>query len=655
MVSIDASGLRFDRASPTSDKTASSVTTATPTSALSALTNWPESLGQSQSQVRQGYQQNALLDLLDKRLSAFETALRDFQWPATDFPWRNSRLTDKDPALDEKLSFDALGQEEIAPFYKYRSAAVDLKAEHGLKSKTYSLKLSLGGQSETLRVALDQSDKTWGDALEKISQAVNDSELPVQASMQKSGRKQVLALSVDAGLDSQDLRLELEAPLRAALDFKPVSNPLDLTPSLGTSLIQVNQRASETVYQSSDLDPNAAVTLQAGAYSIGYSLGAQSGDIQVSVNAGDTWRDLLKRVGNSLAQVSGVEAEVESTSMSNYALGYRLLVESERLTVTSASDKLDARLRLSEGLVEQSASFYDPNSAETLPVGEQGQIFIAADSGQGWTQGQVYTYGGQPFTWIESDPAQGEVYAVAGENYRYDESQGWIRSESLLTGLGLGATGSPGSDASIRAQGQTQTGATGVFGLDQGRASVTTEAVSTEKLPVSVVQGMSQLGTQLNELVASYNALQDFFKEHKAELKSSFVDSWQAPLELQKSNLKWLGVNALASGKTLWVNGDAFAQALYQDPERAQGALVTQTEVKGVFLTAQVSGLVPAWSELAAKTRDSGLESTLVQTTRAQGAAFTTEQTPTLPSSSTPPWRKNLENEADEALLDLFG
>jgi hypothetical protein len=668
MVSIDVSGLRFERVgansekktlrnalAPTNTATGELDAVATPASKLSALTNWPESLGQSLGQTRQGYYQNAILNLLDKKLSAFEDALDAFEWPATDFPWRNSRLTDKDQALNEKLSLAALGEEAVTQTDKLLSKSVNLNAKHGLKNKTYSLALSLGGQVQTLRIAVDQTNKTWGDLFEQIAQAVNDASLPAQASIRKSEDGHVLALSVDAGLLSQDLELEATPALGSALDFTPVSNPQNLTPTLGATLIQTTQRASESVFQSSDFDPNAAVTLATGAYSIGYTLGARSGTVRVTVNQGDTWKDLLKRAGNALSAISGVETEVESSSMANYALGYRLLVDSERLTVASASDKLGARLRLTEGLAEQSASFHDPNNDETPPEGEQGQIYIATSTGNGWTQDKVYIYGGQPYSWLETDPVQGDVYAVAGENYRYDESQGWVVSESLLTGLGLGATASPGSDATIRAQGETQTSATGVFRLDQGRVLVATEQISPDKLPVSVVEGMTRLANQLNEVAAAYNGLQDFFKEHRSLLKSSFTGQWSIPLGLQKKNLEWLGVNSLGAGKTLWVNGDAFAQALYQDPDRARDALVDATETKGVFLTSTVSGLIPAWSELASRSREHGLESALSQTVQSGGAAFTTDQTPTLASSALPPWRKNLENEEDKDLLDLFG
>jgi hypothetical protein len=586
----------------------------------------------------------SLVSALDRKLEVFQKALSGFQWPKKDFPLRRARLVVKDPELANKVKAEVNHDGDITRFYKYFSKGFDKDAAHGLENKSYSMTLSLGGSSSTLSVTVDSDDTTWGDVLDKTKDAVNESSLPVQAEVitqRNAGQKvpglvktgTMLALSVDPAYVDQDLGIDKRQKLTQKLDFDATLVPTT-DPTVETHQLKGYQTATPTSYQSDIFDPEATTTLSAGVHSLGYTYGDDSGVIDFTVEADDSWEETLGRIADAINSAqSDFRADVEEAVRPVYLDGQDYRGQGVQLAVRVESPKLGERLLLSEGAAEDSVvSLYDPSSG--LPPEEAGNAYIASATGNGWTDGNVYTFDGFSNSWQETTSAANDIYYVEelGANYRYDGSA-WAQAEDPTATLGVEETAHPGSDAHMVIDGEDKVSATGMFSVDSGRLNVALEDSFGETLPLRVTEAMEGMELRLKDVVDGYNGVQSLILKDQALWEKGFAGEFRGQVAARGQDLAWLGLQEIGGSGTLYVDGDAFWSALYQDPDRAKDLLWTDNGV--------TRGLIPAWQDTANLVRARGLENLLADEGRDKVADY--------------PWRRDDENEKDSKLLDLLG
>ena len=634
MATIDAGNLRTQLLT---------IVTRAKTTGVFASSSVKERHEESSENARGERVAGSLVSALDRKLEVFQKALQGFQWPKKDFPLRRARLVVKDPELANKVQADVKHDEEITRFYKFFSKGFDKDAAHGLENKSYSMTLSLGGSSKTLSVTVDSDDTTWGDVLDKTKDAVNESSLPVQAEVitQRNAGQRVpglvktgtmLALSVDPAYMDQNLGIDKREKLTRELDFDATRIPTT-DPTVETHQLKGYQTATPTAYQSDIFDPEATTTLSAGVHSLGYTYGDDSGVIDFTVEAGDSWEETLGRVADAINSAqSDFRADVEEAVRPVYLDGQDYRGQGVQLAVRVESPKLGERLLLSEGAAEGSVvSLYDPSSG--LPPEEAGNAYIASATGNGWTDGNVYTFDGFSASWRETTPTENDIYYVdeLGANYRYDGSA-WARAEDPTATLGVEETAHPGSDAHMVIDGEDKVSATGMFSVDSGRLTVALDDSFGETLPLRVTEAMEGMESRLRDVVEGYNGVRNLIVRDEALWEKGFAGAFRGPMAAKERDLAWLGLREVGGG-TLYVDGDAFWSALYQDPDRARNLLWTDNGV--------TRGLIPAWRDTTDMVRSRGLENFLADEGRDKAAPY--------------PWRREDENEKDAKLLDLLG
>jgi hypothetical protein len=276
-------------------------------------------------------------------------------------------------------------------------------------------------------------------------------------------------------------------------------------------------------------------------------------------------------------------------------------------------------------------SLYDPSSG--LPPEEAGNAYIASATGNGWTDGNVYTFDGFSASWQETTPAENDIYYVdeLGANYRYDGSA-WARAENPTATLGVEETAHPGSDARMVIDGEDKVSATGMFSVDSGRLNVALEDSFGETLPLRVTEAMEGMESRLQDVVDGYNGVRNLITKDETLWEKGFASTFRGPVAARAQDLAWVGLQETRGG-TLYVDGGAFWSALAQDPDRAESVLWTDDGT--------TRGLIPAWQDTANLVRARGLENFLADEGRDKVADY--------------PWRRENENEKDAKLLDLLG
>jgi len=612
--------------------------------------SWKERFEQAESQTASTLRANSLLQGFDRRLKAFELALDRFQWPEKDFPWSESRLAVKENRLKDKIETSLKYGDEIKSYYRAFSRGFDQNQEHDLDNGEYELNLSLGNKTETLELEITDEDQCWGDVLEKAALAVNQADLPVQAEIAtQSGPSQridgllktgsVLALSVNPAYKSQDLKIDARDSLARGLDFDPAMIAAS-GPKVETYNLKGLSRARPTLVSTDVFDPEETTSLAQGTHYIDYLMGPNSGTVGVNLDSGDTWDQALNKIAQAVnSSQSYFTARVEEAERPVYVESggdiSRIEAEGVRLSFEAADPKLDFRLSLSQGSSPLAAlSFYDPSGG--LPDAIDGRTYIASadNAGEGWSENNIYAYDGLAAQWVETVPTTGDIYSLSSPDadYRFDGTS-WSQAQDLISVIGADRTAFPGADGRISAASKEYESATGLFSLDKGALELELESVFGDALPLRIVESLDELSLRTESIIQEYNGLIKFMQTDPAAWREGLAQSFRKPFADKADDLAWLGLEEYGRDKQVWANGDTFLAALFQDPDRAEGLLV---KGEGSF-----SGLVTEWKDLASSIRSEGLDSVLAQATSLD--------------STTPPWRKQLDNEEDERLLDLFG
>lgn len=311
---------------------------------------------------------------VQSRVKSLNERLSAFRWPDDGFGLRDARLVVKDPALENNISASLTPKGDVQRYYRNYSRGFSGEARTALDSGTYKFDLSLGSDKKNLEVELSSSMSN-DEMLEAVRDAVNDSSLPVQARIIKQnvpganlddllGTGSALAFSVNTAYAvTQENRGESTEALESAnkLSFSDTSGHLishlnlyETQKPIGPASkarydLSGTVAGTATEYLSSAFDVNAQTTLTSGEHSIGYSIGAESGDITFMVEDGDSWQTVLNRIANGAGESSSkISAEVVDGRLPSpvYTGDDYYLIDGKAVVINAVNPKLGERLIL---------------------------------------------------------------------------------------------------------------------------------------------------------------------------------------------------------------------------------------------------------------------------------------------------------------------
>lgn len=593
--------------------------TAAATPKLLAASRWAYRAGAAERLARYERLARPLVQGLDRALGSFQKALSQFQWPARDTPIAFGRLAIRDPDLAGAATATALAAGEAPNPHKLLSrarapgAATDLAAPG--TDTNYTLTVAQGRESRQITVTVP-AGSDWNGALTATAQAINATDLPVQAAVVRQtfpGQKikgvskvgAFLDVSVNPAHADQDVEIrDYSGHLALNLGLKPTEHPA--TPAAPARYdLRIDRLAKPASLATSIKDHRANSGLNAGEYKIAYDLGDASGVIAVDIDASMTWDQVLRRTADAInSSAPRLRAEVRDADRpSGLTRSDAYWTDGKFLQVSVAQPKLGQRLALSEyggPWLDPVDDFFNPTG--TLPQNPQpGDSYIATATANGWTAGRIYQYDGS--AWTETAPAASNALTVreSGTDY-FSDGSAWSATPAgnLLANLDFQPTANPGSDAKIQVNGQTLTSETGVFGLDQGRVNLAAHAATGETKAVTVAEAADDMAARMADIVDSYNSLATLLARNADLFDQDFADTWRAPLTDLSPGVAALGL-AEKGDKTLRFESAAFKSALARDPAGTK-ALLLDTQ----------RGLLPQWARAADAAREPGLAEHLV-------------------------------------------
>ncbi len=305
--------------------------------------------------------ESGLAGELERKLERFGKALKAFEWPNTDSLFANSRLTVKDSGLEGRLGAFLPEQDSATSYYKRFSRGFDKNAATSLEAGEYEFTMSHGGESETLSVDVE-SGWTNGDLLSAVAEAVNNSTQHVQAEVVEQyspglrvpgllATGQALTLAVNGAYADQDLTLRNKTGhLLTELDLKTVNDPVGQAETARYDLLGT-RTAKPTSFHSKSFDPNEIASIGAGTYDFSYVMGSESGGVELAVESGDTWKDVLRKFGNALESTaySTMSARLVKADRPSDLVGDSeyMLMEGTALEITALTPKVGERLSIS--------------------------------------------------------------------------------------------------------------------------------------------------------------------------------------------------------------------------------------------------------------------------------------------------------------------
>lgn len=575
----------------------------------------------AERRLRFGRVANSAVDGLEQRVEKFEAALAAFAWPKEN-SFNRARLVvptldSEDSAEDPTTKVDASiqSEEEATRYYKYFSRGRERGADTGLDGDSYSFAVTVGGETEEATVDIE-SGADWEDIVTQVADAINSLNLAIQAEvihqnapgqmlegLNKTGS--ILAVTVNPAYEAQDVSFaNTDGHLLNALDL--TATDLPILPATKTMYnIDIASRARPTTIQSGVFNPVETTTLDAGTHRFSYSIGGVSDTVSVYIEDGQTWEDVLSSVASEInASSSKMYAEVKEGVRPSSLADDPLLAKGQYIELTLASPKLGERLTLGEyggPVLADVDGFYNPTSVLPNWV-TGGERYIASATANGWVKDRIYEYDGA--AWNETTPAayNSVTNADDGLDYFYDGTS-WSTTPSgtLLEDLGMTGVAYSGSDASITVNGGRPVASeTGAFTVDKGRVRIDVKESFGDDLPLSVVDGFSQVEEQFADVVTAYNDLRTYLLSHQDLFEDGFAEKWRAPYESRKDDLAAFGVEEVTGKKLLGVDADAFWQRILSNPDEAKATLA------GAF------GLVRDWQQTSYKLRSPSLHDRLV-------------------------------------------
>lgn len=302
-----------------------------------------------------------------------------FTWPEQGIPFSSSRYATVPEHSATALSATATSRDVNGGWTqtdKFSSTGFRGAEASGLAAGTYTLRLSQGdgvAYPDTRDLSLTLTGLETNDqVLGAVASAVNNATLPVRAEVTNQtglGTQNplsvttgsVLTLAVDDAGAGQSIGLsDVSGHLASWLGLTD-RDLTALSPTeaaqIGLHQVSVSSVARPTTYISKGFDPEAETTLAPGSYTIGYAVGPSSGNVyegqaSITVTAGETWRQVLTSMANTLGSASPAMAAQlvpakrvwDSTTDDSHAV-----VDALGVSVTAVDPKTGWRLRLSGG------------------------------------------------------------------------------------------------------------------------------------------------------------------------------------------------------------------------------------------------------------------------------------------------------------------
>ncbi|BBD09621.1 hypothetical protein [Desulfovibrio ferrophilus] len=598
-----------------SQGTATQATTSLERSALLSRVAWR--FENAERQGRYSRLGNLVVETLDNRISDLESATSNFSWPVSGNSQRKARLvTPANASSDIKglLRTELRSGDDAQRYYKYFSTGRNAATNTNLDGKDYRFSITQGDSTEKIDISIAEG-QNWGEILDSVAEAVNQTSLPVQAEViRQTGPYQdldflhktgsILAVTVNAGHQDQDVSFrDLEGLLTTNLKLDATERPV-AAPTIRTHNVASASPASASTYTTTPVNPIGDPGLTAGEHRLLFTVGDITNTVAVTVDNDMDWEELLENVANRINSTSTeLSARVMDGEMSSGQLE-PLSQRSIQLEVSLASPKRGDRLALSEyggPWLDDIDGFHDPtNGLPNWVTG--GERYIASATANGWTEGNVYEYDGS--AWSETATVTNNAVS------NMDDGQDWFNdgtswsttpSGNLVDSLGLNTTASPGQDAQAHINGRDMVSETGIFSLDQGRMTIEAQAPLGQNLPLKVESGYAEIQDRFTDMVTAYNGLRDFLLPNADLFEAGFPDTWRDPVSDLSTELEWMGVEELPGSGNLWVRSDDFAQALVQDSQRARATLFDAP-----------GGLAPRLAQVSSTNRQPSLEDHLV-------------------------------------------
>ncbi len=316
------------------------------------------------------------MDVQSKVKSLSET-LASFRWPDQGFALSSGRLVVNDPFLNNNITSSLTHKDDYQRYYRYYSRGFIGEAETSLDAGTYKFNMALGSSSKGIEVEV--TDRMTNDELlEAVRDAVNDSSLPVQAHIFKQnaiganpddlmGTGSALAFSVNTayvvtaenkGESTQDLAAanklsfsDTSGHLISNLDLYATQEPIGPAKE-GLYNLSNAVAGGPSQFLSKAFDVNADTTLTAGDHTIDYTIGAESGTINLHVDADDDWDTVLTRIANAASSTSDkIDAEVVDAKLVSpvYTGDDYYLIDGKAVSITAVNPKIGERLELEPG------------------------------------------------------------------------------------------------------------------------------------------------------------------------------------------------------------------------------------------------------------------------------------------------------------------
>ncbi|WP_457571800.1 hypothetical protein [Desulfovulcanus sp.] len=576
---------------------------------------------QEEVSARQSYKRLAqpLVRSLEQKLKAFEETLSKFDWPVDNLPWHKSTLTRLDPLLENKIKAVTPGQ-IILP-YKYFSRGFSPHTTCNIPTGDYKFTLSLNGKSQTLTVSITEG-QTNAEVLEAVKDAINESSLPVQAEivhhytpyqqLDSPSLGHILAISVNPPYAEQKLEIkDTKGLLLNKLGLYSVDGPISGARTTAY-LLQGRRVASPSLFTSSAFAANDEIDWEIKKYSFNIKLNDETTEISLFVVDKATWDEARTLAQDQQALVKDTadwESKVNQLTFGSSEID-------DNTTWASLISQISG-----QGLVVFTDSTYQDLLSGLVRYVNSSLSSIQADVNErevpNFSLDQLLF---SPKLFLEFNLKEPKL----GDRMYLEDGQG-----SPLELLGMKSTARPGSDAVLNINGQTRRAPANWFAEDKGRLTIELEDVFGQSLPLSIVQAMEEIHARLNEVIQAYNDLLEFLQKDKELFDEELISDWKKPVNDLETDLTWLGIQKTKEKGLLWISGDRFWQALGENKVRAKRILLDEGK-----------GLIPKWEDMVSYMNKKGLESFLLPAT-----AYVDHY---------PPWRKSLDNELKENLLDLF-
>lgn len=582
-------------------------------SAVPGLQSTEQDFTRARQQLTLSREAPTLAHSLEERIQRLARAVNAFTWPDA-FPDNtqspdNARLARFSTGLHDSLS--ATFPAEPAPYDRFFSKGFDraANAAHALQLAPgdYSFEITHQGETQELTVTLDQ-DMTMPDLLDAVAQAVNNSELNVQArqinqgsphqhapGQVATGRSLALSVNPTYGAPPPALR-DTSGHLLAALDLREnPQTPSGNKPATSAAYsLELTALHRPTTLRSTAVDPGATPPLEPGSYDFAYTHGNDSGTFSMDIQSSDTWEDVLQRFANTANSSQG---------------GFTVALRDQDRTSTA------------------------------LPAGEWGDLR---------TRGLALDI-------TASAPKLGQRLQLGADESGSDADA----AQTFLQTLRINASAQPGTDATLRLQGQEYTRAPGVFAPDQGRVLLEQQH-DPGSGELRVQQAYETMVEQLQDVTLAYNDLRSFLLADPDLFAPGLAESWRAPLKAlaatsgnsalvrprdpephlhnrPRHSMELLGIQEYGAEQRLWFDHDAFFAGLGAQPEQMRDLLLDPEQ-----------GLLPRWTALAQSTNPStALAHGLApQRPHSTGAALTTNST--LPDPFQPDLTPRTETELEQ-------